>query len=629
MYELPSLPSWKRCLLIALAFFAASALVYGHSLGNPFVRWDDGMLIYENPAIRAINPWTLWHIFTTYDPELYIPLTFFTYQIDYLLGGTDPFFFHFGNFVLHTLNALLVAWFGFLILRNRLLALLLGGLFLLHPLHTEAVLWASARKDVLSTFFFLFSLISYIYFKDQDSRKWYFLSLATFALGLMAKVSVIMLPFILLLLDFRAKRPLLRVSQIKEKWPYILIAVIFAVIAFFGKQQLVEATTFSQKILMAQRSAVFYLQQIFYPKTFSLLYPFTEDVSFSTPIILYSVIAVVIISVIVLASLRFTREVFFGMAFYLLMVAPTFGNFAKGGDMDVYFASDRYAYIGSIGVFYIVCFVLALALTRVRDSLRDRIIAGISIVLVAGLGFLSYRQSFVWENTESLFRHVIKVFPASSHVAHNNLGNAYRLQGDLEKAIIEYELALKVREHAKILSNLGATLRRMGQMDEALAAYDRAIQVDSESEFAHAGLGLIYTQQGRFSDAEREYQLALTYAPNYEEAASNLGDVYAKQGRWQEAADTLEEALRINPFLPEGIFNLAVAYTKLGRVNDAITHYEDLLRLVPQMVSARINLGILYHQVGEAERAAHQFRTILSLDPNNAAAKEALRQMGQ
>ncbi|MBP9750948.1 MAG: hypothetical protein KBC95_03820, partial [Candidatus Peribacteraceae bacterium] len=69
----PSLPA-RGPLLWAAAFFAVlAALVYGQMLSQGFVRWDDGLLILENPIVHSLTPWSIWKAFTTYDPELYIP----------------------------------------------------------------------------------------------------------------------------------------------------------------------------------------------------------------------------------------------------------------------------------------------------------------------------------------------------------------------------------------------------------------------------------------------------------------------------------------------------------------------------------------------------------------------------
>src|SRR3989338_10116279 len=103
--------------LIVCAFFALTLLVYSASLRNDFVRFDDGLLIYENTAVREMSLSSIKTAFTTYDPELYIPLTLLSYKMDYLIGGRHPFIYHFHNLVLHTLNAVLVTAVVFLLFR--------------------------------------------------------------------------------------------------------------------------------------------------------------------------------------------------------------------------------------------------------------------------------------------------------------------------------------------------------------------------------------------------------------------------------------------------------------------------------------------------------------------------------
>src|SRR3989344_4256763 len=184
-------------------FFLLAMLIYGSSLGNGFVQWDDGLLIYENPAIRGITWTNLKTIFTTYDPELYIPLTLFTYQVDYLIAGTHAAFYHFHALILHTLNVLLVLWFLKRLTGKTALAVVIGLVFMVHPLHTEAVAWSSARKDLLATMFFLLSIIAYMRYREAEKKLLYSASLCAFLLGLLAKVTVLTLPAVLLLFDWK------------------------------------------------------------------------------------------------------------------------------------------------------------------------------------------------------------------------------------------------------------------------------------------------------------------------------------------------------------------------------------------------------------------------------------------
>lgn len=639
-YSRPPLPSWKVLLGVVVAFFGLTFAIYGHSLGSEFVRWDDGMLVYENPAIREISPASLKHIFTTYDPELYIPLTFLTYQIDYQIAGQQPFLYHLDNLLLHTLNALLTAWFLYLLSKKKWIALACGLLFAVHPLHTEAVEWVSARKDVLSTFFFLLTLISCLYWRENRERRTFVASLVFYILGLLSKVMVITLPVVLLLIDLRDGKKW-SPRLLTEKAPYLGLAAVFGIIGVFGKTGVIGSSTFGAKVLMACKSAVFYIQQIVFPLHFSLLYPYTKAITFASPDFFVPVLALLALAGLAWASLRWSRDILFGLLFYLVTVAPTFLNFAKGGELDVYFASDRYAYIPSIGIFFaIACalhFVVRLLISRSpfeetnneQTKNETRIFWAIVGGLIMVCSFLSYRQSFVWRDTQSLFENVIRYYPESSYVAHNNLGNVYRLDGDAARAIDEYRQAIKIRPNAKTLSNLGAVYRRGKQYDLALQQYEQALKLDPQSKEAHFGLGIVLAAQGKLSDAEAEYGKAIAIDPAYEEAYTNRGSLFVAEGRLSEAIANERKAIAINGYFPDAHYNLAVALAQADQKNDAIGEYRIVLRMVPGYTPARINLAILLFEAGETAEAQAQFEAVLRYDPGNRAATSALRQIGQ
>jgi tetratricopeptide (TPR) repeat protein len=434
------------------------------------------------------------------------------------------------------------------------------------------------------------------------------------------------LPVVLLLIDDLQRRQW-KGQMLKDKVPYVLLSILFGIIALFGKQDLVAATTLSAKILMAAKSTMFYLWQIFVPLKFSLLYPYIGQIMVTSPDFYLPLIGVILLIGAALVSRRYTRVLFFAVAFYVLTLAPTFLNFSKGGDMDVYFASDRYAYIPSIGVFFLVASIVMWGLSRWSGRVTSMTIRGIVALLLLGLGIKAYAQSFIWKDTESLFANVIAQFPDSSHVAHNNLGNMYRLRGQTDKAIEEYEKALAVRPHAKTFSNLGATYRAMKQYDRALETYKQAIALDLNSKEAHAGLAIVLAELGQREEAKVEYRKALIIDPKYALAYANLGSLLLQEGDTQGAIDAYKKALESNSTFTDIEYNLAIAYTKAGMIDEAIHSYRSVITMMPQSIPARINLGLLYAKQGERERATQEFETILKIDPNNKTAKEAIRQL--
>lgn len=620
----------KTMCWILGGFLLLGMLIYGQSLGSAFVRWDDGMLIYENPAIRTIRPWSLWRVFTSYDPELYIPLTFVSYQLNYLIGGIHPFGYKLLNLLLHIGNAALVmACIGHLT-KKRTLGIITGLLFLVHPLQTEAVEWASARKDVLSTFFFLGALLQYMRWKQDDARPSRFAwSIAFFVLALLSKVMAITLPIVLLLTDWLQGRSLREKRTWIEKWPYFAIAIVFGIIGMAGKSAIVSSTALSVKLLMAAKSTVFYLQQIFWPRHFSLLYPYTKSIEIFSSDFLIPIGILLLLAFALVLSLRWTKILAFALIFYGITLAPTFLNFAKGGDLDVYFASDRYAYVPSIGIFLLISLVLlqtSALLKRHLGNLGTGMVTVVCAVLFLGLGTKAWAQSKVWENTETLFRNVIDLYPESSYVAHNNIGNAYRLDGDLKRAKEEYLLALKIRRHPKVLSNLGAVYRKEHRYDDAIRTYRDALVIGSESPDPHFGLGIVYADLKDFSGARREYEDAIRLDPSKAEYRVNLGVLLAEQGDFDGAILQYQKAISLAPDHPVALFNLGVAYSAKHRTLDAIRAYERSIMIAPS-IAALLNLGSLYYEADRIADAKHAFETVLKYSPSNAAARSALAQL--
>lgn len=549
---LPQLPSRSTLLQIIGGAFFVALLIYGHSLQNDFVLWDDSLLIYQNPTIQGLTFHNIKRAFTTYDPELYIPLTLLSYQIDYVFGGLNPFIYHFTNLLLHTINALLVAWTAFLLSRGkRWAALGCGLLFLLHPLHTEAVAWASSRKDTLSTAFFFASLIGYLYGEERSSKKLRALSIVFFALGLMAKVNVIMLPIVLFLCDVLTRRPC-SWKTIFQKSPYFLLALLFGIVALYGKREIVEHTTALSYILMAGKSTLFYLQKLFLPAGLSVLYPYLDPITIRSPDFWIPPLILAPLFLCALLALRWNRIIPFGTAFFLVTLLPTFTNFAKGG--TTYFASDRYAYIPSFGIFFIIaCGVVWIWEHCHRQQKTVTVIFAIILCLFA---FLTYRQSMTWRDTEALFNQTLSLYPRS-HVAHNNIGKLYAQQGRLAEAMLKYRAALDLLPSAETHYNIGLIHTQQGNIDGAIIAYRKAIALKPSQPQPHLNLGGLYAKTHRTNEAIAEFQSAAAADPSFAMPHYNLGLLYEEQGDLKEAFEEYKKTIDRDPYYLDAYINMA------------------------------------------------------------------------
>lgn len=631
--RLPELPSRSTILWIVGGFFALCFIVYGASLSNRFVAWDDNYVINFNPVVRGFSVDHLVKTFTTFvDPELYNPLTFISYQLDYTIGGLKPFIFHFTNLLLHTLNAILVAWFLYVLSKRGWLSIVAAILFAVHPLNVEAVAWASARKDVLSTFFFFATLISYLYYKEQTHRSklMYAISLAAFLLGLLSKVMVLTIPVILLMIDYLQHRKW-STKPIIEKIPYFALSGIFGIIAIIGKQAAANQATILETILMGAKSTVFYLEKFFVPIRLAVIYPYTKQITISSPDFFIPVLLVVLlIALAVFSYVKKWRFATFGLCFYLLTLVPTFLNFAKGGEF--YFASDRYAYVPQIGLLLIIIVLLhAFFESQSRKKNIIRTASSLIALIIGLLAVLSYKQSLVWKNSETLFVQTLKYYP-DAVAASINLGLVYRESGFPEKAMPLFQDALKIRpNNALLIANIGATLDKQGKTEEAIKQYEKAIAMEPKQPDSYYALGMVYERQGKIDEAFALYEKVREMNPQYVGVYNNLGSVYVQKNDLEKAREMYEKAISIDPYYSDAHFNLAYVSEKLGDSATAAKEYETTLELEGEKIEILQTLTGIYAQQNMSEETVRTVKRMLAVDPTNDFATKlynALKQSG-
>lgn len=617
-------PSRSTILATIGAFFALTFVTFGPTLFSTFVLWDDTYLIYANPDIKGFSLRNLHAIFSTFDPELYVPMTLLSYQLDFTIAGMEPFMFHLHNLILHTINALLVTWLLAHWTGRRSLALLGGLLFAVHPLQTEAVAWASARKDVLSSLFFLLSLLGYIHTRIRNARLPYYGSLVAFTLGLLTKVSIVMLPIILVLIDIRERRPLSK-RMIVEKIPYFALSLVFGFIALFGKRDVVAVTTTTEKALMAAKSTVFYLEKLLWPTGLSALYPFEGKITLSSPEFWIPLLIVCALSIAVLTSLRRTREIFFGAGFFFLMLLPSFSNFAKGGTL--YVASDRYVYLPIIGLLLLGVegweMLRQQKLQSLRQPTRQMISIGIPSILVLTLGILAHAQTSIWQDSFSLFHRALDIAPRAL-AAHTNLGVAYRKVGDLDRAMEHLEQALAIRPSARIYTAMAAIDIQKGDFDRAIDRCRKAALLDPRDPEPLYGLALAFAEKHDQAQAFSLYEQTLSLEPKHVAAHNNIAAMYLERGDLAKALEHYEAALHFDPFFEQAAYNLGIVYERLGHTADAAHSFARAAEIEGDTVDVLMRMVTLYAQMNDRAHTIDALQRILRLEPTHPFATKML-----
>ncbi|HEY3239195.1 MAG TPA: hypothetical protein VGL92_06515, partial [Acidimicrobiia bacterium] len=290
--------SW-RGLLLALVV-TATLLTFAPVLGNDFVRWDDHVNLLENPHYRGLGWRQLAWMFSTFHLGHYMPVTWLSFGLDYVLWGMDPTGYHLTSLVLHTANAALV-----FLLAGRLLAR--GGefppaaqaagaaaaalFFALHPFRAASVAWATERRDVLSGFFLFLTVLAYLRAADGGPRRgrWLTASVALYGLALGAKAVVMTLPVVLLLLDVYPLRRLPADPRLwlgpagravlREKIPYALLSAFCMALAWHGRTFVAAPPEYPWVVRLSVviHGLWFYVLKTLVPRDLSPLYEFSIE----------------------------------------------------------------------------------------------------------------------------------------------------------------------------------------------------------------------------------------------------------------------------------------------------------------------------------------------------------------
>ena len=574
-------PPWvTSCICVSL--FVLTWIVFGQTLRYDFVNYDDPRYVYQNTRITsgisvANVAWAFSHIHS----ENWHPLTTITHMLDCQLHGLNASWHHFTNVLLHSFAVVLL----FVALQRMTGDLwrsaFVSAVFAVHPLHVESVAWIAERKDVLSAFFFMLTLLAYLHFTRAPSIGRYLTVALVVALGLMSKPMLVTLPFVLLLLDywplerFKSKRSNAggqSLQLVLEKTPLIAFSAVSSIVTFLAQRGAIgwtEQLPVSARISNALVSYVIYIRQMFWPVGLAVFYPHPEN---RLPVLEISLAFIVLVGITVAAFVFRKKAPYFitGWLWYLVMLVPVIGLVQVGWQGH----ADRYTYLPQIGLYIAVTW----AVTDFTRTWRfQRMALGVATVIVVGA--LSWRcclQASYWRDSETLFTHALAV-TRNNDVAMNNLGIIFLEKGQLDDAISNLQAAIDVRpENAPAHDNLAKALLRKGQVGEAMVHYRKFLEIEPENVEARNTLGTALIQQGHVKEAIDQWQDALAIQPENGNAASNLAWVFAtcpedsiRDG--SRAAELGEKALRISGGKIPMIYKvLAAAYAESGRFGDAI-----------------------------------------------------------
>ena len=526
---------------LPVALVVATLLVFAPTLDGDFLDWDDDVNFLTNPGFRGLGLAQLRWIATATLMGHYIPMTWLTLSANHAVGGMSPWGYHAVNVALHAANALVLYFIARRLLTaaagasepRASVACCWGGaaaaaLFAVHPLRVESVAWITERRDVLSGLFFLMAVLAYLRAVEDPAPwfRWRALSTTCFAAGLLSKSSVLVLPAVLLLLDWcplgRWRLGWRRV--IREKAGYIALSAAGALVSMVALHYGMRVTSYSTygfeaRAAMVGYSLFFYPSRLVLPLHLSPLYELPTEVHLWQPRFLGPAIAVVLISAALVALRRRWPGGLAAWVCSAILVAPMSGIVHAGFQL----AHDRYSYLSGMGFAVLAGGGLAVAIRARADgrlpAARAVLLYGGSAVALLMLAVSAVTQTGMWRNSEALWRGAVAADPRCG-VCAGNLGALLARQG----RYVEAEPLLRTAYHVRpargrrnlgyALRNHGLDLAKQGQLVPATALLEEAVVLIPEDIDALRGLAVARWEQGQVGQAHAHLERSRALAPD-------------------------------------------------------------------------------------------------------------------
>jgi len=587
--------SRRGAIAFALVLAVLTILVYRPAWNGGFL-WDDDVYITTNELLTA--PDGLRRIWFSFDsPSQYFPLVYTMFRVEHAFWGLNPTGYHWVNLLLHVANALLV-W-GVLARLKVPGAWLAGAIFALHPVQVESVAWITERKNVLMAFFFLLTLLAWIAFIDERTkRRWLFygLALILYLLALSAKTTACTLPAALFLILWLQKKPI-RWKRIFQIIPFLVLGFAMGALAMWWERyhQGTSRAVFTflspiERVLVASRAVWFYLSKLIWPSRLTFIYP-RWDITPTHFLSYVWLLAGLTLCVATYFLRRYVgRSVEVAAGFFVATLSPVLG-FIMLYTFRYTFVADHYQYLACIGPIALA----SAGLVNLADTFKNSrtLILSAALCGVALLATLTWRQATMYGDIETLWRTTLARNPGC-WMAHNNLGIALFEKGQLGEAIVHYRITLQMQPNFWDADyNLGSALLGKGEVDEAILYCDKAVAKQPNDPDAQVALANALLQKKRIDDAIVHYQKAVAIRPDYFLARYGLGHALLEKGQLDGAIEHFRAALLIRPDHPDCHTTLAIALDESGQFAEAIGHYERATGISPQSVSALANLAWL------------------------------------
>ena len=571
---------------IFVLIFCASLIVYWPAVDGALL-WDDSGHVTP-PGLQSLDGLRrIW--LERQATQQYYPLLHTAFWIEHQLWGDSVAGYHLTNILLHALAACLLV----MIVRRlwRPAAPLAGLLFALHPVCVEAVAWISEQKSTLSAVFYLASALVYLRFDRYRRKRQYFLAFGLFVLALLSKTVTATLPVALLIVLWWQRGRLEWKRDIAPLVPWVFVGGASGLFTAWVERTDIGAQgadfnlSIGQRVLIAGRALWFYLSKLLWPSNLTFIYPHWDvrtDVAWQY---LFPAGVVVILIWFAILARRGRRGPLSALLYFAVTLFPVLG-FLNVYPFVYSFVADHFQYLASLALLV----PAAILLTDLANRLHGVPRAIVPAIIPLTLAILTWRQSGIYRDPETLYRETIDRNP-SAWMAHNNLANVLaHVPGRSDEALKEYQAAVLLEpDYAEAHYNLANLLIR-NDPESAIDHYRAAVRFKPDFADAHANLATALARTpSRLPEAVAEYQTAIRLLPALAVTHFDLANALSQMpNRSPEAIAEYQKAIELNPDFLEARYNLALALANVpGRSQEAIAQLEVVLRMRPDLADAR------------------------------------------
>ena len=654
----------KQILIIYLFLCVTTVLVFCQVGNHEFLNFDDNVYITANDyVLKGITARGLSWAFTSFGYAAnWHPLTWISHMLDVQLFGLNPHWHHLTNLLFHITNVLLLFFLFHRMTKALLPSAFVAALFALHPLHVESVAWIAERKDVLSTLFWMLTLIAYVYYAERPRLKSYLVVVALFALGLMAKPMLVTLPFVLLLLDYwplgrlaedttiqsvptdanspisvrkrkgKTAKPIpktvveiekpadhqFRRAAIRplvlEKIPLFVLTILSCAATYIAQREggAVAPSEFyalDMRVGNAFVSYSTYLIKTIWPDSLAVLYPHTSVLPLWQ--VFGATLFLVAVTVAVIVRAKRFPYLPVGWLWFTGTLFPVIG-IVQVGDQAM---ADRYTYIPLIGLFIIAAWGIP-GILKGRRYGKEILVASSALCLLS-LFVLTWTQVGYWRDSITLYDHALNVTKDNWTIYYNR-GNANYALGHHARAAEDFDRTIQINPgYAKAYYSRGIYYQSIGKYREAIEDFEKAVVIYPKYVDAHFQQGLAYSEIGDLPQAIKEFSMVIELNPNIA-AYFRRGISYLILGDLSKAIIDFDKAIEIDPGYANAYLNRGIAYARHGDLTQAINDLDKAIAINPGYSNAYFNRGLACETLGRKSQAIEDINTAARLGSEDA-----------